>query len=382
VGRPGIVVGSLLAIVVGMGAAPSGTPGASESRPPGWIVYSASEVPLVPVRRQLVVARPDGSGATPVTTGSDDFSPQWAPDGRRIAFVRSIGADRTEIWLAKADGTGARPLDQDHPYAEHPRWSPDGRWIAYQVQTSTNIYSGTRAHTTFELWLVRPDGSGRRRLVAGGELLENDNPQYKTASGTWSWSPDSRRIAYVRNGIRIVELATGRTHYRGRGQDVAWSPDGRRLATTVSPEDFNIGEPDCGSVWIVPRATGKRTRLTRDALGLMPPRDVCDRWPRWSPSGNSVVFARSTSEGGRGRLFAISVDGKGLERIVALSADRYAWPSRCSGMFEYASGFGSGWIVRPSPQGARRFVRFPVAGTPRCNTDRLEPCAAAGDWRC
>jgi Tol biopolymer transport system component len=380
VGRLGVVVGLLFAIVVGAGAA-SGTSVASESLPPGLIVYSAGELRgAVPIRRQLIVARPDGSEATPVTTGSDDFSAQWAPDGRRIVFVRSAGRDKTEIWLANADGTGTRPLDQDHPYAEHPRWSPDGRWIAYQVQTSTNIYSGTRAHTTFELWLVRPDGSGRRRLVAGGELLENDNPQYKIASGTWSWSPDSRRIAYVRNGIRIVEVATRRTHYRGRGQDVAWSPDGRRLATTVSPEDFTIGQPDCGSVWIVPRTTGKRTRLTRDTLGTVV--DVCDRWPRWSPSGHSVVFARSSSEGGRGRLFAVSVDDKRLQRVPSLSAARYAWPSRCSGMFEYVSGFGSGWIVRPSPQGAPRFVRFPIAGTPRCNTDRLEPCAAAGDWRC
>ena len=379
-GRLGIIVGLLFAIVVGAGAAPSGTSVASESLPPGWIVHSAGELPLVPVRRQVVVARPDGSEATPVTTGWDDFSPQWAPDGRRIVFVRSAGRDRTEIWLANADGTGTRPLDQDHPYAEHPRWSPDGRWIAYQVQTSTNIYSGTRAHTTFELWLVRPDGSGRRRLVEGDVLLENDNPQYKIASGTWSWSPDSRRIAYVRNGIRIVEMATGRTHYRGRGQDVAWSPDGRWLATTVSPEDFTIGQPDCGSVWIVPRTTGKRTRLTRDTLGTEV--DVCDRWPRWSPTGRSIVFARSTSEGGRGRLFAVSVDGKRLQRVLALSAGRYEWPSRCRGMFEYVSGFGSGWIVRPSPQGATRFVKFPIAGSPRCNTDRLEPCAAAGDWRC
>jgi Tol biopolymer transport system component len=322
----------------------------------------------------LVVARPDGSQATPVTTGSDDFSPQWAPDGRRIVFVRGDGGAKTGIWVVNADGTGARPLDQDHPYAEHPRWSPNGRWIAYQVQTSTNIYTGTRAHTTFELWLVRPDGSGRVRLVEGGELLENDNPQYKIASGAWSWSPDSGRIAYVRAGIRIVEVPTGRTQYRGPGQDVAWSPDGRRLVTTVSPEDFS--QPDCGSLWIVPRANGKRTSLTR------PRGDVCDRWPRWSPTGRSVVFARSTTEGGRGRLLAVSVDDKRLQRVPALSASRYAWPLRCSGMFEYASGFGSGWIVRPSRQSALRFVKFPIAGTPRCDTDRLEPCALAGDWRC
>ena len=151
-GRLGILVGLLFAIVVGTGAAPSGTSAVSESIPPGSIVYSAGELPLVPVRRQLVVARPDGSEATTVTTGSDDFSAQWAPDGRRIVFTRSVGVDRTEIWLVNADGTGARPLDQDHPYAEHPRWSPDARWIAYQVRR--------RRTSTPERARIRPSSSG------------------------------------------------------------------------------------------------------------------------------------------------------------------------------------------------------------------------------
>ena len=315
----------------------------------------------------------------PVRTTSP---PQWAPDGRRIVFARSVGVDRTEIWLVNADGTesarSTRTIRTPNTHAGL-RTAVDrvpGPDVDEHLQRNARAYD-LRA-------LAGPSRrSGRLRLVKGDMPLENDNPQYKIASGAWSWSPDSRRIAYVRNGIRIVEVATGRTHYRGRGQDVAWSPDGRRLATTVSPDDFTIGQPDCGSVWIVPRTTGKRTRLTRDALGLMPPRDVCDRWPRWSPTGQ---FDRVRAVGPRREAAGGSLPYPSTASASSESRhsppDRYVWPSRCSGMFEYVSGFGSGWIVRPSPQGARRFVRFPIAGTPRCDTDRVEPCAAAADWRC
>jgi Tol biopolymer transport system component len=287
----------------------------------------------------------------------------------------------TAIWAVNADGTGERPLDEEHPYAEHPRWSPNGRWIAYQVQTSSFIGSGTRAHTTFDLWLVRPDGSGRRLLARGAAPLENDNPRYNVAIGAWAWSPDSRHIAFVRGpedvgGVRVVDVATGKARFRGPGQDAAWSPDGRRLAVTASAEAYEIAAAECGTVWIVPRDRGKRRRLVR------PPARACDRWPRWSPDGRWLVFARSTGEGGRPRLFAAGADGGRVQRVLPLAAARYRWPARCRPLFEYVSGYGSGWVVRPSPRAAPRFVRLPVAGTPRCDPDALEPCELAGDWRC
>src|SRR5512133_3403956 len=151
----------LVAVLPGLLVSARGSEAAPSSRPLGRIVYSDT---IGAGHKALFVSRADGSRRTQITVGPNDFSPKWSPSGRQIVFVRSLATDVTAIWIASADGTAARPLDDTHRFAEHPRWSPNGRWIAYQVQTSYEGGSGLRAHTTFELWIVRPDGSHRRRL--------------------------------------------------------------------------------------------------------------------------------------------------------------------------------------------------------------------------
>ena len=349
------------------------------SRPPGRIVYSDT---VGAGRKGLFIARADGSRPKQITVGPNDFSPRWSPDARKIVFVRSSAPDVTAIWIVDADGTAARPLDADHRFAEHPRWAPNGRWIAYQVQTSAEGGSGLRAHTTFELWLVRPDGSHRRRILRGpGGISVKDNPVYSVAAGAWAWSPDGRRLAVVAGGegserAQIIDVRTGRMHGRGRASDVAWSPDGRRLAVVVDT-NFEIGGPGCGPVWIVQRDRGKRRQLTHPAKG------ACDLWPRWSPDGRSIVFARSsTGEGGPLRLMTARADGTRLQRVRSLALSRYRWPTRCGKLFEYAGGDESGWIVRPTARAALRFIRFPVGSRTVCDTGSDNPCELAGDWIC
>ena len=278
---------ALLGVVL---AVPPASTAPSPAGPPGQIVFSKQ---VGEDRRALVVGRTDGSAAVRITAGPHDTRPQWSPGGRQIVFERRVADDVTSVWIVNADGTGEREFDSD-PYAEHPRWSPDGRRIAYQVQTSERIPDGVRAHTTYELWLVRPDGTGRSRLTGGrpGELGD-ENPVFAVRSGAWAWSPDSRRIAYVvprgadapRGAVWVVDVATRATRYVGPGSDVAWSPDGRRLATTTNDEAL-VGDAECGTIWVL--AVGSRGR---DRLAPRPER-ACDRFPRWSPDGLTVAFER------------------------------------------------------------------------------------------
>jgi Tol biopolymer transport system component len=369
----------MLVLAVWLSCSGIGDAASDARRPPGRIVYAAQ----VGEGRSLFVARADGSRPTRITAGPSDFSPRWSPDGRRIAFVRSNGFGATAVWIVNADGTAAEPLDDQHPFAEHPRWSPNGRWIAYQVQTESDE-SGLRSHTTFELWLVRPDGSERHRLVQGDPTAGGGNPLYSVAAGTWAWSPDGTRIAFVsgqegQERVRVVDVATGKVRFRGPGWDVDWSPDGRRLAVTVDAR-FEIGAPACGTLWLVPPDRGKRRVLARPprSMGVNAP---CNLWPRWSLDARSIAFVRSGLETHRrGRLLIARADGRRVVRAIPVAMNRYRWPARCKPLFEYASGYGSGWIVRLHE--TRRFVPFPVATRATCSPETGEPCKSAGDWHC
>jgi TolB protein len=79
-------------------------------------------------------------------------SPAWSPDGRRLAFKK-----RSDVSIVNRDGSGERRVVRGFGglLYEPPAWSPDGRWIAF-------IRLGRSGPQ--RLWIVRPDGSGLRRL--------------------------------------------------------------------------------------------------------------------------------------------------------------------------------------------------------------------------
>ena len=87
------------------------------------------------------------------------FDPAWSPDGARIAF--NTGLDNAaRVWVARADGSGARPITRPGLFASAPAWSPDGSLIAM-------IGAGNVATTRF--YVIRPDGSGLRQLTRSKE---------------------------------------------------------------------------------------------------------------------------------------------------------------------------------------------------------------------
>jgi hypothetical protein len=121
--------------------------------------------------------------------------------------------------------------------------------------------------------------SGRVRLFAG-------------AAQSPAWSPDGRRLAYVRDGELWVADADG--SHRARLSDYAsaadWAPDGRSL---VVERDGQL---------VVLRADGAGGR----ALGA-------GTEPSWS-SRNRIAFVRN------GDLYSANPDGRGLRRFTTTTA--------------------------------------------------------------
>jgi Tol biopolymer transport system component len=98
----------------------------------------------------------------------EDSSPSWSPDGRWIAVPRRrLRADEWvpsfQIWLVRPDGSESRPLT-DEPAYHHGAgaWSPDGQTLAF---VRMNV---VQKDARPEIWLIGVDGSNPRRLVEGG----------------------------------------------------------------------------------------------------------------------------------------------------------------------------------------------------------------------
>ena len=71
----------------------------------------------------------------------NDNQPQWSPDGKQIAFVRSDG-DKSQVWLLPLSGGEAHPVTQSEYGAGNPRWSPDGKKILYTASIPFSIIEG------------------------------------------------------------------------------------------------------------------------------------------------------------------------------------------------------------------------------------------------
>ena len=72
----------------------------------GFIAYDSG----TEGKRDIGVIRPDGtSGRAVITHPSDDFSPVWSPDRKRMAFLSNRDGN-VELYVASADGSDVMRL--------------------------------------------------------------------------------------------------------------------------------------------------------------------------------------------------------------------------------------------------------------------------------
>jgi TolB protein len=130
------------------------------------------------------------------TPGLDD-GPEYSPDGQYIYF-NSVRSGSMQVWRMKADGSNPEQLTSDTCNNWFPHVSPDGRWIVYisflPSETTPDDHPFYR-HVTLRLM---PAGGGSSKVIAyvyGGQGTIN----------TPSWSPDSKRIAFVSNSDTLAK---------------------------------------------------------------------------------------------------------------------------------------------------------------------------------
>jgi len=183
-----------------------------------------------------------------------------SPTGKRAVLaargeILTVPAQKGEV-LELAATPGVRAMN--------PVWSPDGRWIAYLSDRSGE----------YEIWVRDAAGVGaERRVTTDGDIWRFPPV----------WSPDSRKLAFGdrKQHLRWVEVASGKVadvdhSSRGDITTYTWSPDSRFIAyTKPAPSQLS-------TIWVYGLDDGRAQQLSGELAG--------ETEPVFDPAGHYLYF--------------------------------------------------------------------------------------------
>jgi Tol biopolymer transport system component len=154
--------------------------------------------------------------AAPNETSNSD--PKVSPDGRRISFTRfGFHGVISQVWVARINGTHARPVTAPRLEAGQPAWSPDGSHITFASNSSRPQSS---------IYVMRADGSGATGLATTKWPTNNFGASYAPGGRQIAFSSDRRHPDLCCEGLFVMRANGSRQHLVTTGLqgviDVAW----------------------------------------------------------------------------------------------------------------------------------------------------------------
>ena len=224
--------------------------------------------------------------------------------GAKGWIVYAARSDENETWdlyLMRPDGSQRRNITNTPDYEEGgPRFSNDGKQLLYRrFDKDTTIHH--------DLWgfqgrLVIAAADGTNPVEIGGDK------EYPWAS----WSADGTQIACLTmKGIQIVDLKTKeivrKLPRKGIYQQLFWSPDGK----------WFCGVANARIMWTVVRMNAET-----GALNIVQEFQSCT--PDWCPDSQHIIYpSRPAGQKGYGYTQLWMSDGAGKESKMIYGEDGY-----------------------------------------------------------
>ena len=208
----------------------------------------------------------------------------WAPGGR--LYYEWAVRSHHDLWSVRADGSGLRRLTATGNEITGPAWSRDGWRLAY---ASAEFSGGLAGYSLPKVVVANAAGRAQSTIQTGNEGFAP------------SWSPDGAHLV-VANGfggeLDVVRTdGLGRRRIAANGRSPAWSPNGSTIAYCAGDGVHTVGPSGAGDRVLVTASPG----LEPAAVG-------------WSPDGTQLAF--TTDKG----VYATAADGTGTPRLVRAAA--------------------------------------------------------------
>lgn len=352
---------------------------AAASRDGRWLAFNAREEDMQPFSIYLLDVESGTRHAVTSPSGGiwGDFDSAFTPDGRSLAFSRSIAEGMQDIYL----------LDLDN--GRETQLTDEGRNVFGIAIDNDRILYGTNLNGRYAIWSMGIDGSDRQLLPIRNTGIVNPSISSNGATLVYEkierevnltvvefgaaghstllsfnaeilhpdYSPADERIAYSSNRSGHYEIwdtdVAGQNLRRltrfesGFTAHPKYSPDGQRIAFDARPKSF--------SQVFVMNADGSQLRALTDE-------NMNAYSPTWSRDGESLLFAMETN--GTLEIFRCAIETGTIERVTTTG-----------GIYAVEGADGQIFHIRPGRDG----IWVPGTGESQ-DPIKMSPKPDAADW--